>query len=43
MVIEIQKNLKAIKRTNKGEKLGQLHPFYLKLLEDGLMRDGFSL
>jgi hypothetical protein len=37
MMIEVQKNLKAIKRTNKGEKIGQLHPFYLKFLEDGLM------
>jgi hypothetical protein len=31
MMIEIQKNLKIIKRTNKGEKPGQLPP---KLLEN---------
>jgi hypothetical protein len=30
MMIEIQKNLKIIKRRNKGERLGQLPP---KLLE----------
>jgi hypothetical protein len=36
MMIEIQKGLKIIKRTNKGKKVGQLPP---KLLENDLMQD----
>jgi phage anti-repressor protein len=36
MMIEIQKNLKIIKRTNKGKKVRQLP---LKLLENDLMQD----
>jgi hypothetical protein len=37
MMIQEQRNLKAIKRINKREKLGQLASQYLKLLEYGLM------
>lgn len=33
-------NLKAIKRTNKGEKLGQLASHYLKLLKNGFTWNG---
>jgi hypothetical protein len=33
-------NLKAIKRTNKGEKLKQLASHYLKFLEDGITWNG---
>jgi hypothetical protein len=36
MMIQEQKNLKAIKRMNKGEKLGQLASCCLKFLKDGL-------
>jgi hypothetical protein len=36
MMIEIQKNLNIITRTNKREKLGQLPP---KLMENDLMQD----
>jgi hypothetical protein len=36
MMTQKQRNLKAIKRMNKGEKLGQLASHYLKLLEYGL-------
>jgi hypothetical protein len=37
---KIQRNLKAIKKMNKREKLGQLSLQYPKLLEDGLMQNG---
>jgi len=36
MMIKKQRNLKAIKKANKGENLGQLATCYLKLLENGL-------
>ncbi len=36
-MIEKQKDLKTIKKTNKREKLGQLASYYPKFLEDGLM------
>jgi hypothetical protein len=37
MMTKKQKNLKAIKITNKREKLGQLDYHCPKLLKDGLM------
>jgi hypothetical protein len=37
MIIEEQRNLKTIKKMNKGKKLGQLASCFLKLLEHGLM------
>jgi hypothetical protein len=40
MIIEEQKNLKAIKKMNKEKKLGQLIFCFLKLLENDLMRYG---
>jgi len=39
-MIEIQRNLKVIKKTIKRKKLLQPTPHYLKLLEDGLMWNG---
>jgi hypothetical protein len=40
MMIKKQRNLNAIKRTNKKEKLEQLASHYMKFLEDGLIRNG---
>jgi hypothetical protein len=40
MMTKVQRNLKAIKRMNKGEKLRQLPLHHPKFLEDGLMRNG---
>jgi len=37
---KLQWNLKAIKRMNKREKLGQLPLHYPKFLKDGLTQDG---
>ncbi len=37
MMTQEQRNLKVVKRMNKGEKLGQVASHYLKLLEYGLM------
>jgi hypothetical protein len=42
MMTKKQNNLKAIKKMNKGEKLGQLASCYPKLLKDGLTRDGIE-
>jgi hypothetical protein len=36
MMIKEQRNLKAIKKVNKGENLGQLATCYSKLLKNGL-------
>ncbi len=40
MMIEEQRNLKAIQKTNKREKRRQLASYCLKLLKYGLTRDG---
>jgi hypothetical protein len=40
MMTKIQKNSKAIKRTNKGKKLWRLVPHCLKLLKNGLAWNG---
>jgi hypothetical protein len=37
---KIQRNLKAIKKMNKREKLGQLSLQYPKFLKDDLMQNG---
>ncbi len=39
MMIKEQRNLKTIKRMNKGKKLEQLDSLRLKVFEDKLMRD----
>jgi hypothetical protein len=39
MMIEEQRTLNAIKRMNKGEKLGPLTSLCPKLLKNGLMQD----
>jgi hypothetical protein len=44
-MIEVQKNLKAIKRMNKGKKLGQLPPpppSCLKFLKNGFTQNGIE-
>jgi len=40
MMIKIQRNLKAIKKMNKREKLGQLASHCLKFFENDLAQDG---
>jgi len=39
MMTEVQRNLKAIKITNKGGKLGQLPPCSPKFMENGLTQN----